>query len=289
MKEHGYFNLISGYKKPFKTQNGTYKKNASFTDIYLLYNFDCRLRHIFMEYLLKVEIHIKSLLSYSFSEQYGESQEEYLRTTNYNYNPEMQSGINKLIQKLTEVLDSADSFSYMKHQKENYNNVPLWVLLKAITFGSLSKMYSFQQPKIQSEISKNFFDINEKDLASMLDLLSRFRNVCAHNERLFDYRYKKHSICDTKLHSAFSIGKTENGYKKGKSDLFAIVISLKYLLSDNDFSDMVIKISTEINSLFDNTNQINKLMLYKYMGFPDNWEKIKDIDLHELVVKTSIH
>lgn len=31
----------------------------------------------------------------------------------------------------------------------------------------------------------------------MLDILARIRNVCAHNERLFNYRYKKGAINDT--------------------------------------------------------------------------------------------
>lgn len=29
LKEHGYFALISGYKQPFKSKNGLYKKNTS--------------------------------------------------------------------------------------------------------------------------------------------------------------------------------------------------------------------------------------------------------------------
>lgn len=39
---------------------------------------------------------------------------------------------------------------------------------------------------------------DEGMLVQMLDLLARVRNVCAHNERLFDYKYQKRTIGEVK-------------------------------------------------------------------------------------------
>ena len=72
LKEHSYFALISGYKGPFKQKNGTYKIHVSIQDIYALYLFDDALRALFLQYILKIEKHMKSLISYSFCEAYGE-------------------------------------------------------------------------------------------------------------------------------------------------------------------------------------------------------------------------
>ena len=289
LKKHSYFDLINGYKYPFKNKDGLYKKNTKIEDIYFLYCFDDRLRYLLLKYIMKIEIHIKSLLSYSFSESYGNSESAYLDATNYDYsNPSLRNGINKLISKLTETLDDSNSFRYMKHQREKHNNVPIWVIVKALTFGNISRMYSFLKPEIKTKISKEFFDVNEGDLISFLDLLSRFRNVCAHNERLFDYKYKKHIINDTKIHHALNIKKQGNLYIQGKSDLFAVIISLKYLLSEYDFCCLIDEIDESIKILFENTNQIQKNQLYKYMGFPENWRKIRDMKTTDIVIKKYI-
>ena len=81
LKEHSYFALISGYKGPFKQKNGTYKIHVSIQDIYALYLFDDALRALFLQYILKIEKHMKSLISYSFCEAYGEEQQHYRKRT----------------------------------------------------------------------------------------------------------------------------------------------------------------------------------------------------------------
>ena len=49
LKEHSYFALISGYKKPFKDKNGFYKIHTRMEDIYALYVFDDELRTVFLK------------------------------------------------------------------------------------------------------------------------------------------------------------------------------------------------------------------------------------------------
>lgn len=288
LKEHSYFDLINGYKHPFKHSNGDYKKKTSFNDIYHLYCFDKTIRYALMERIMEVEIHIKSLLSYSFCEEFGESEQEYQDANNYNYSTqENQIGVNKLISTISDKLNRANDFSYMRHQRQEHNNIPLWVLVKALTFGNISKMYSYQKSSIQARISKEFIGVTEGDLESFLDILTRFRNVCAHNERLFDFRYKKRSIADMSLHIALRIPKKDNAYIKGKSDFLAALIALKYLLNNDSFASLVDDLDNAINKLLSHTNQIQRQQLYKYMGLTDNWLDIKNIDVSNIVVKTS--
>lgn len=227
LKEHSYFALISGYKGPFKQKNGTYKIHVSIQDIYALYLFDDALRALFLQYILKIEKHMKSLISYSFCKAYGE--------------------------------------------KQQHGNIPLWVMMKALTLGTVSKLYSFLPQSIQHNVSKEFEYVHEGMLVQMLDLLARVRNVCAHNERLFDYKYQKGTIDDTYVHNALAIEKKKGQYIKGKNDLFAVVIVLKYLLSEEDFSSIVQELEKITEQLFLDTRVIEKLQLYKYMGFTENW------------------
>lgn len=282
LKEYGYFALISGYKQPFKAKDGSYKKNTKIEDIFALYIFDDQLRSIILRNILKVENHIKSLMTYSFCEIYGDEQQQYLDATNYDYIPANQAGINKLISTLSNITNDPAKYRYISHQKNNYNNIPIWAMMKALTLGTVSKMYSFLPQKIQSKIAKEFAYVDESDLHRMLDLLSRVRNVCAHNERLFDYRYYKGAINDTYIHSQLKIPKRNGQFTNGKSDLFAVLICLKYLLDEQDFHSLIDDIKGCFDTLTNQTHQIQIQQLYSYTGFPTNWFDIKSCPTNKI-------
>lgn len=274
LKEHSYFALISGYKKPFKDKNGIYKIHTKIEDIYALYIFDDKLRTVFLKYILKIEKHIKSLISYSFCEAYGEEQIHYLNATKYNYSSKNQADVNDLITRLTKIITEPKNYPYIRHQKEKHGNIPLWVMMKALTLGTVSKMYSFLPQSIQHNVSKEFEYVHEGMLTQMLDLLARVRNVCAHNERLYEYTYKKGTIDDTDIHRQLNIKKKNNQYQKGKKDLFAVVIVFKYLLAAEEFDDFIQEINLVIDDLLGKTKLIDRNLMYKYMGFPSEWTKI---------------
>lgn len=279
LKKHSYFALVSGYKRPFKKKDGTYQEHTTLNDIYALYSFDNALRNIILSKILIVEKHIKSLMSYSFCEKNGSLQQAYLDATNYNYILANQEGINKLVSKLTSIANDPKDYPYILHQKEVYKNIPLWVMVKALPMGSISKMYSYLSPTIQTKISQEYPHVNENELSRMLDLLSRIRNVCAHNERLFDYFYRKGAIKDCFIHEYLAIPKKGNVYKSGKSDLFAVLISLKYLLDKEEMDELIAQIRHQLDTLYSFTKRIHPEQMRKYMGFPQNWELIKDCPL----------
>ena len=115
-------------------------------------------------------------------------------------------------------------------------------------------------------------------MVMMLNLLARVRNVCAHNERLYDYRFKKGSIEDTDIHKIILLPQKNGLYKKGKNDLFAVVIALKYLLDEDVFKELIDSLEIIIDDLLNATKIIDRKQLYKYMGFPENWKDIRNCD-----------
>ncbi len=142
LEKYSYFDFISGYKQLFKDKEKNYKHHTSIVDIYNLYIFDENLRALFFSYILKVEKNIKSLLSYSFCEKYGNNQSQYLTYENYNNSNENKENILKLIDILEKSIKDTKA-KYIKHHLEKYNNVPLWVLIKILTLGCVSKMYNY--------------------------------------------------------------------------------------------------------------------------------------------------
>lgn len=235
LREIGYFGLIGGYKSPFKNPTTKkYRDGVAFEDIVALYKFDENLRELFLKYILRFERHIRSLLSYYFTEKHGEQQSCYLDPANYVPDHKRRTDVAKLIGTLNNLATKSSDYPYINHQRITYGNVPLWVLVNGLTFGTLSKFYALTTPDLRVKISKNFDGVNEKQLGQYLKVITKFRNVCAHNERLFSYQ-TKNDIPDTVLHRKLSIPKRGTQYLYGKRDLFALVIAFRYLLPSEDF------------------------------------------------------
>lgn len=81
---------------------------------------------------------------------------------NYNYTRRNQQEIHKLIQMLYKLANTNKEYEYLVYQRRGYQNVPLWVLMNALTLGQLSKMYSFLSLQVKSKVSQNFEFVNER-------------------------------------------------------------------------------------------------------------------------------
>ena len=134
-------------------------------------------------------------------------------------------------------------------------------------------MYQVFPQSLRSKVCKNFGIINQKQMEQFLSVLTKFRNVCAHGERLFTYRTID-NISDLPLHSKLSIPKNGIQYLNGKNDLFAVVIAFRYLLPLKDF----LTFKRRLIRLIDNTSgkliHIDNKEFLKQMGFPPNWKNI---------------
>ena len=279
LKKHSYFSLVTGYKSLFKQPDGTYRPGTTIEDLLALFEFDNKLRDVFFHAIQIIEKHIKSLLSYSFVQKYGDGQKEYLDHNHYAFTgptPEDTyfrcAEVKRLIQVFESKVKPPFEQKYIEHQWTQHENVPLWVSIKSVTLGTTSKMYSLCTQDIQAAVSKEFPLVTERQLVGMLDLLTRVRNVCAHNERLYSFNAgKKRAIQAMPLHAQLKIGKKKSYYKKGQCDLFAAVVCFKYLLPPEEFRATMDEINEEINRLCGKTKQFQKNKILSCMGFPPNW------------------
>ena len=274
LHELGYFTLIGGYKAPFRDpMTRVYIENTTFEDIYALYQFDNQLRELFFQYLCQIEKRMHSLISYAFCEQYGELQNAYVNPENYNYSIRNQNGVNKLISIMERLANRNINYEYLVYQRRIYHNVPLWVLINALTFGQLSKMYSFLPFHIQSNISRQFTRVNERELEQYLKVLVLYRNICAHNERLFSHKVYS-EIPNTILHQKLGIAQNGTQYVYGKKDLFGVVIAFRYLLPKEQFINFKHVLTKQIEKYLSQSQRISESKLLELMGFPQNWKMI---------------
>lgn len=267
----GYFALVNGYKRIFKNpQTNKFQVGVRFEDVYGMYCFDRNLRSILLKYILICEQTIKSSLSYHFCQIYGEDQKAYLNPINYLQSENHSRIIKKLIQKMSAQLNENSSYYYIRHYVKRYQSVPFWVLVNTLTLGQVSKMYSCQKSRVKIQICKDFGEIRENELERMLSIMTKFRNVCAHNDRLFNFKTQD-ALPDLLIHQMLQIPRRLGRYCCGKEDLFAQVIILKMLLQEEDFEWFY----TELKQCFQR-HSVYQTILYQ-MGFPENWKEIVNI------------
>lgn len=273
LRRVGYFQLIGGYKDLFRVPNTkAYKAGTTFEEIVALYEFDAELRELFFRYLLQIERNLRSLMSYYFAETYGAEQRQYLDPLNYNDTRRTHSTVTRLIATLSRAVNATDR-DYINYYRAAYGDIPLWVLVNVLTFGNLSKMFQVFPDALRSKVSKNFAPLNPHQVEQFLSVLTKYRNVCAHGERLFTYKTID-AIADTPLHSKLMLPKSGNQYSQGKQDLFAVVIAFRYLLPPSDFIEFKRKLGREICKVSKRAEHIGEAELLHRMGFPPNWSSI---------------
>lgn len=273
LKRIGYFPLMGGYKHLFRIPlTKKYKDGTTFEEIVALYEFDSELRELFFKYLLQIERHLRSLMSYYFCEKYGEAQSAYLDINNFCNTRRTYKTVSRLIATLQRAMTTTD-YVYINYYRNTYGNIPLWVLINVLTFGNLSKMYQVFPQSLQSKVCKNFGIINRRQMEQFLSVLTKFRNVCAHGERLFTYQTMD-NISDLPLHQKLSIPMNGIQYRYGKKDLFAVVIAFRYLIPAKDFLAFKKKLSRLIDNASMGLTHMDDSELLERMGFPPNWKDI---------------
>lgn len=220
-----------------------------------------------------MERRVRSAISYYFCQKHGERQEEYLNADNYNNISKNQKGIEKLVKMLDKMAKQNKDHEYLVYQRNKYQNVPLWVIMNTLTFGQISKMFEFLPQNMQGKICQDFGRVKKNEMIKYLKVLTLYRNVCAHNERLFSY-HTYIDIPDTLLHEKLSIPKNGSKYRYGKNDLFSVVIVFRYLLPKEDFISFKNEMIHILNDYEKQKLNLERNVLFEYMGFPDNWKNI---------------
>ncbi|MBR3198841.1 MAG: Abi family protein [Bacilli bacterium] len=273
-----YF-FISGYRHLFtlKGEKDNYIKGTTFDELYATFVFDRRIRNTFFKNILIVENNLKSIMSYQLSKKYGIKEKDYLEPTNFSDDAIRSRQVYDVLNKVKrQIRVNGNKHTATYHYINNYGYIPLWILVKVLSFGIMSEFFDILKLEDKEEIIKPY-QIDVETMVVFLALLSNFRNVCAHEDMLYDHRTQR-SIPDTKYHEALGIEKNEDGYIYGKNDLFSLVIILKYMLRDEEFYEMIDEIKREVDLLDENVDIVPLDHILNKIGFPSNWYDIKDLD-----------
>lgn len=277
LRENYFF--INGYRHLFmkSSNNKMYIEGTTFEELYSLFLFDRSFRNIIFKYLLIIENNTKSIISYQLSKKYGYKENDYLKAKNFDTSPQKARQVNDLIKKMKrQVRINGNQHSATRHYITNYGYIPLWVLVKVLSFGIVSELYSVLKKEDRVAIC-DYYGIDSDTYASYLPILANYRNLCAHEDILFCNRTQR-SIDDTIYHRILNIDKTNDEYVYGKNDLFALIIIMRQLLSHNEVKDLIIEIEKVLENLEFNLKTVPIGKVLNEMGFPPNWKEIVDIE-----------
>ena len=273
LRENYFF--ISGYRLLFMESitNKMFLPGTTFEELYSMFQFDRRVRNILFKNLLIIENNIKSITAYNLSGKYGIREDEYLDPKNFVNDRKRKKQIDDLLRKMKrQIRVNGNQHQATLHYTKKYGYVPLWIAVKVLSFGIVSELYQILKVEDQENIAKDF-GVTRENLIVYLPILANFRNLCAHEDILYDHKAQR-NIEDTKFHEQLQIPKVNDEYIYGKNDLFAVIIILKQMLRKDDFFLLMSEIEYEIQILADRLKTISIEKVFDRMGFPMNYGEI---------------
>ena len=252
-------------------------KCTTFEELYQMFLFDRSLRNILFKNLLIVENNIKSIISYQLSKKYGYKEKDYLNPSNFTTDNKEQRRVNDVLNKMRrQIRVNGSKHTATLHYINNYGYVPLWILVKVLSFGLINELYGILKPEDQLALSE-YYNIDVENLEVYLALLSNYRNLCAHEDIVYDHRSQR-EINDTVYHERLNLKKEDGIFVQGKNDIFALIIILKQVLKPDKFNEMLNEINAEFIKFDEKVNIISLDKLYNKMGFPKNYMELISIN-----------
>ena len=272
-----YF-FINGYRHIFMKNHkeDSFIPGTTFEELYAVFQFDRSFRNVLFKNLLIVENNLKSIIAYKLSKKYGIREKDYLKPSNFSQDIKKVRQVNDVLNKIKRQIKlNGRQHSATLHYISNYGYVPLWILVKLLSFGMINELYSILKPDDKLAIAE-YYNLDVETLGIYIALLSNYRNLCAHEDIVYDHRTQK-EIPDTRYHMELDVPTTNDEYVYGKNDIFAVIIMLKCMLTESDFTDFVNEVSYDLNILDGRVNIIPQSKILDRMGFPSNWEEIAKI------------
>ncbi len=274
LRENYFF--LTGYRFLFmkSTTDRRFHTGTTFEELYSMFIFDRQIRNILFKNILVVENNLKSILSYVVSKNHGFKEKNYLNPNNFVHDSSRNRQINDLIHKMKRQINiNGKQHSATSHYLSNYGFIPLWIVVKVLSFGIVGELFTVLQYDDKKEIAE-YFEIDIESLEEYLPILANYRNLCAHED--ICYLNKSQTfINNTVYHNLLNIPKINGEYIYGKNDLFALIIILKRILDEPDFNLLLNELEYEISILNGKLHSISINKVLDEMGFPVNYQDLR--------------
>jgi abortive infection bacteriophage resistance protein len=209
----GYFHGYKGYR--FFVHTGNCIPYTSYEDVYTTIQYDMKLKALLYPKIMFIETAVKNISLNCILEEIGSAniQDMFDKIVSSYKNAPSNSNANTRKTYQTRKLNlhasilKTLSFAYRYNNRKithfydsmSYDNVPIWALFEILTLGDfgflLQCLTGDVREKISREIGLNLSSDTDKELVfKYIYALKDLRNAIAHNDVVFDSRFKKISI-----------------------------------------------------------------------------------------------
>lgn len=286
---NNYYNIINGYGKYFQDKPDHYLPGASFDEVSSLYLFEEEIKKTIFNAILQIEHHVKSVIAYRFAEQHPNQSYAFLEPKSYNQNEQKLISAYNTISKFSLILktNANKPSSSIHHYISKYKGIPIWVLMDYLDFGSLYYFISVLPDKMLNKAAADFVPfINEnipgnhpgieftpEIMVKFLKNIHETRNICAHNNRLLDFKCRSDSPYYRPLHKKYNISRKDH-----RRDFYSTFISMQCFLSETEFAVLNNTLRRRFRSLSKYLNTISINDVLAKMGFPKDWHLLPPLE-----------
>ncbi|KFI39280.1 Abi-like protein [Bifidobacterium actinocoloniiforme DSM 22766] len=213
LAREGYYQVVNGYNQPFlktnRNQPDKYRDGVEFRQIYALFCFDRELRMLVFKYCEQAEAKLRTVCSYVFTERHPDEKHPYLNTANYRSTGDSYHTADWYMERVGDLIGTFRHViglqpydrplfekDYIRFYLREHGHVPLWVLANSLSLGSMFKFFCYQTDSTRNAIAHEYsrqygFDHSGQarfyfhDLRRCYNHIKDFRNICAHDERLY--------------------------------------------------------------------------------------------------------
>lgn len=273
LSTNNYSSFIKYYGIPFlsnpQKQDSDYLPGASFKEIFSLCYFNQKIRALFLEYLLIVERTLKTVIADYFACTFGPR--EYWDASNYSIQSkesrkdkitgqETASRLKELHQTLSKEIErkyekNVENTPFARY-KNNTNMIPIWLLVNIMSVGTIRNFYNCLQAESQESISSQF-SMSSEQLETVWFILNKFRNACAHDERIDNF-YSSRPLRFGKMHRGDAV----------YYGVYAVVIILKRILPSQEFREFYTRLNECFITLESSIRTITLPDIKRTMRFP---------------------
>ena len=262
---------LSGYMFHLQDKGNAsiFYEGTTFNDIINLYTFDKKLRCIFLEYLERIEVCLRTRILNAYSELKGFYWS--IQRENFLEKKDLRDNGNEVLGYHTYVLESViidfekPKEQFLKAFKLKYTDEtypPENMYFETLSFGKLIKLYAcLKNDNTKNSIATAFKLPSGKTLVNWLLFLNDVRNVCAHHSRLWNRKFTANKLIfpsrkDHKIEGAI--------LEASNSNIYGAIIAIHHLLlTFNTNSSFIGKLEALIE-----LHSIN----VRNLGFPQNWK-----------------
>lgn len=176
-------------RKPLRGE--TFAAGTRFEAVFDLYLFDKKLRQLMLDAIERIEVHVRSVIAHELGYH------DPLAYQNVDFiNPSQAKGYKDRHGRQRNIWDewlkrqneqvSRSREDCIEWHRRNHKAIPVWAVVEAWDFGTLSKYFEILKRSYQNRISKRLGVNNPMVLKSWLQEINTLRNRCAHHVRIWN-------------------------------------------------------------------------------------------------------